>query len=99
MEKRGIRTALPTEVLENYPPVGTIDVLDTISWADIEKDVSAWMGNERQHTAYSAIQKAAAFAKDKTIWRYSPDKRSLLLHGLQVRDMRRGAQLLQPPRG
>ena len=28
------------------------------------------MGNVRQHTAYSAIQKAAAFAKDKSIWRY-----------------------------
>ena len=70
LEKRGIRTTLPTEALESYPPVGTIDVKDTISWADIEKDASAWMGNERQHTAYSAIQKAAAFAKDKEIWRY-----------------------------
>jgi len=28
------------------------------------------MGNERQRTAYSAVQKAAAFAKDKQIWRY-----------------------------
>ena len=70
LEKRGVRTTLPTEALDNYPPVGTIDVRDTISWADIEKDASAWMGNERQHTAYSAIQKAAAFAKDKAIWRY-----------------------------
>jgi alpha-amylase len=70
LEKRGVRTILPTEALEKYPPVGTIDVGTTISWADIEKDASAWMGNERQHTAYSAIQKAAAFAKDKSIWRY-----------------------------
>ncbi|MDO9033827.1 MAG: alpha-amylase [Methanoregula sp.] len=66
----GVKTVLPTEVLLKYPPVGTIDVHDTISWADIEKDASAWMGNERQHTAYSAVQKAAAFAKDKSIWRY-----------------------------
>ena len=70
LEKRGVRTTLPTEALESYPPVGTIDVQDTISWADIEKDASAWMGNERQHTAYSAIQKAATFAKGKAIWRY-----------------------------
>ena len=70
LEKRGVSTTLPTQALDNYPPVGTIDVHDTISWADIEKDASAWMGNERQHTAYSAIQKAAAFAKDKEIWRY-----------------------------
>ncbi len=70
LEKQGVRTILPTEALETHLPVGTVDVHDTISWADIEKDASAWMGNERQHTAYSAIQKAAAFAKDKTIWRY-----------------------------
>jgi alpha-amylase len=70
MEKRGVATILPSEALERHAPVGTIDVCTTISWADIEKDASAWMGNERQLTAYSAIQKAAAFAKDKPVWRY-----------------------------
>ncbi len=70
MRKRGVNTVLPAEVLVKHPPVGTIDVHQTISWADVEKDASAWMGNERQHTAYSAIQKAMAFAKDKSIWRY-----------------------------
>jgi len=70
LEKRGVSTILPTEALEKFPPVGTIDVPATISWADLEKDASAWMGNERQHTAYSAIQKAAVFAEDKSIWRY-----------------------------
>ena len=70
LKARRVRTLLPSEVLRDYSPVGTIDVTDTISWADIEKDASAWMGNERQHTAYSAIQKAAAYAKDKSIWRY-----------------------------
>jgi alpha-amylase len=70
LEKRGVNTVLPSETLLQYAPVGTIDVRDTISWADIEKDASAWMGNERQLTAYSEVQKAAAFAKDKSIWRY-----------------------------
>lgn len=70
MEKRKIKTVLPTEALQQYAPVGTINVSNTISWADIEKDASAWMGNERQLTAYSAVQKAAAFATDKSIWRY-----------------------------
>jgi alpha-amylase len=70
LKDRGVNTLLPNEVLLKYPPVGTLDVHDTISWADIEKDASAWMGNERQHTAYSAIQKAGAYAKDKAIWRY-----------------------------
>jgi alpha-amylase len=70
LRDRGVRTVLPSEILQKFPPVGTIDVTTTISWADIEKDASAWMGNERQHTAYSAIQKAAAYAKDKPVWRY-----------------------------
>ena len=70
LKKQGVTTILPSEALRRYAPVGSIDVCDTISWADIEKDASAWMGNEQQHTAYSAVQKAAAFAKDKTIWRY-----------------------------
>jgi len=70
LSKRGVRTVLPSEALETYAPVGTVDVRHTISWADIEKDASAWMGNERQHTAYSAIQKARAFARDKPVWRY-----------------------------
>ena len=70
LAERGVETILPAEALRRHAPVGTIDVPATISWADIEKDASAWMGNERQLTAYSAIQKAAAFAKDKSIWRY-----------------------------
>jgi alpha-amylase len=68
--KRGMETVLPSEALARHMPVGEVDVGTTISWADIEKDASAWMGNEQQHTAYSAVQKAAAFAKDKGIWRY-----------------------------
>jgi alpha-amylase len=70
LENRGVNTILPSETLEWFAPVGTIDVRDTISWADIEKDASAWMGNERQLTAYSEVQKAVSFAKDKSIWRY-----------------------------
>jgi len=70
LENQGITSILPSEALRLYAPVGTIDVRDTISWADTEKDASAWMGNERQHTAYSAVQKAAAYARDKPIWRY-----------------------------
>jgi alpha-amylase len=70
MAKKGISTVLPSDVIDRHPPVGTIEVTETISWADIEKDTSAWMGNDRQQTALSAVQKAQAFASDKKIWRY-----------------------------
>ena len=57
-------------MLADYAPVGTINVPETISWADIEKDTSAWLGNDRQQTAFQAIEAARVFAKDKHLWRY-----------------------------
>jgi alpha-amylase len=70
LEGHGVKSVLPTDALLKHAPVGTIDLRDTISRAEIEKDSSAWMGNERQHTAFSAVQKAAFFAREKSIWRY-----------------------------
>jgi alpha-amylase len=41
----------PSEVVKAYPPVGVIDVPHLISWADIERDLSAWLGNAMQSNA------------------------------------------------
>jgi len=41
----------PTEVIQAYQPVGTIDVPYLISWADMERDLSAWLGNAMQSNA------------------------------------------------
>ncbi len=41
----------PSEVVECYQPVGTVDVPHIISWADIERDLSAWVGNAMQSNA------------------------------------------------
>jgi alpha-amylase len=65
-----VSTILPSHVLADYTPAGAINVPETISWADIEKDTSAWMGNDRQKTAFHALETACAFAKDKQVWRY-----------------------------
>ena len=47
---RGMRFLTPSQTIEAYRPVGEIDVGDfsTISWADIERDTSAWLGNDMQ---------------------------------------------------
>ncbi len=45
----------PSEIVRRYKPVGELDVPNTISWADIERDISAWLGNKMQHSAVSAI--------------------------------------------
>lgn len=70
LDKQNVRTLLPSQVVAGHSPVGTIDVQETISWADLEKDTSAWMGNERQRTAFHAIQSARFYAADVKIWRY-----------------------------
>ncbi len=45
----------PTEALTRYPAVGEIDVPDYVSWADVERDLSAWRSNPIQHDALRAL--------------------------------------------
>ena len=41
----------PSEVVKAYPPIGVVDVPHLISWADMERDLSAWLGNAMQSNA------------------------------------------------
>ncbi|MHC4633806.1 MAG: glycoside hydrolase family 57 protein [Planctomycetota bacterium] len=41
----------PSEAICYYQPVGTVDVHHLISWADTERDLSAWLGNAMQSNA------------------------------------------------
>lgn len=41
----------PAEVIESYPDRGDYDVPIFTSWADTERDLSAWLGNELQKDA------------------------------------------------
>ncbi len=70
LSKRDVVPILPSQVVSQYSPVGDIDVHETISWADLEKDTSAWMGNDCQQTAFHAVQSARAYAVNKPLWRY-----------------------------
>jgi alpha-amylase len=40
-----------SEAIDRYPVVGEIDVPHMISWADTERDLSAWVGNSMQANA------------------------------------------------
>ncbi|MDH4261548.1 MAG: glycoside hydrolase family 57 protein [Spirochaetia bacterium] len=44
-----------SEAIEKYPVVGDIDTHDPVSWADIERDLSAWLGNNIQNEAFRGI--------------------------------------------
>ncbi|MHC4498892.1 MAG: glycoside hydrolase family 57 protein [Planctomycetota bacterium] len=41
----------PSEIVQSYEPVDTVDVPHLISWADTERDLSAWLGNAMQSNA------------------------------------------------
>ena len=41
----------PSEVIASYPATDIIDVPHLISWADTERDLSAWLGNPMQSNA------------------------------------------------
>jgi alpha-amylase len=44
------------EAVERYPIVGEIDVPWAISWADEDRDVSTWLGNDMQVACFNEIK-------------------------------------------
>ncbi|MDD5134242.1 MAG: glycoside hydrolase family 57 protein [Phycisphaerae bacterium] len=45
----------PSEVIGSYPATDVIDVPGLISWADMERDLSAWLGNPMQSNALHEV--------------------------------------------
>ncbi|MCK9458056.1 MAG: glycoside hydrolase family 57 protein [Proteobacteria bacterium] len=45
----------PSEVAEGSSPMAKLDVRDFVSWADVERDLTAWRGNPMQEDALEAI--------------------------------------------
>lgn len=57
--ERGIEWATPSEVFEKFDSVGSIDVPDTLSWVDEERDCSVWLGNQMQQEAFNKLYSVA----------------------------------------
>lgn len=47
----GFRFQTPAEVARDHEPVAQLDVPELTSWADTERDLTAWMGNAMQQDA------------------------------------------------
>lgn len=45
-----------SEAIDRYQPVGEIDVPWAISWADADRDVSTWLGNDMQFACFSELK-------------------------------------------
>jgi alpha-amylase len=74
-----LHMATPSEVVEKYASSGELDVPElggTVSWADLERDASCWLGNTMQWAYYTSLRKLEPIVKEagdkeflKT-WRY-----------------------------
>ena len=55
----------PSQVIDKHAPVGEIDVPHMTSWADTERDLSAWIGNAMQSNALHELYKLEGPVKAK----------------------------------
>ncbi|WP_459201147.1 glycoside hydrolase family 57 protein [Methanococcus sp. CF] len=58
-----IEYATPSEILELCTPKDTIDVFEfsTLSWADSERDLSAWLGNRMQQLSFQKLKEIRTY--------------------------------------
>ncbi len=68
--------ATPSEVADQFQPISLVSVPHPISWADEERDLSAWLGNEMQQEAFNKLYRLSnrmAQVTDKALnmdWNY-----------------------------
>jgi len=55
LKKTPFRFMTPSEVADSLQPVSAISVPSPISWADEERDITAWVGNELQAAALDKL--------------------------------------------
>ena len=61
----------PSQATKKHRPVGELDVFDPISWADEERDVTAWLGNELQNDAFNKLYdqtEKLGLLNDEALW-------------------------------
>ena len=58
-KQRGITFSTPTEICQKMKSVSPLDVPDTLSWVDEERDVSSWLGNPMQREAFNKLYSVA----------------------------------------
>ena len=54
-ENSKITFATPSEIVAKFQPVSIVSVPQPISWADEERDLTAWLGNELQDEAFRKL--------------------------------------------
>jgi len=61
--RTGFDFATPSEVAARYPAVSKLSVPNAMSWADAERDLSAWLGNSMQDDTVAWLYRLGAQVK------------------------------------
>jgi len=68
---KSIEFVTPSEAAEGNKSVGDLSVPQPISWADEERDLTAWLGNELQQDAYKklyGLEEKLSILNDPALW-------------------------------
>ena len=58
-KQRGVTFSTPSEICDSFHSVSAVDVPDTLSWNDEERDCSCWLGNPMQREAFNKLYSVA----------------------------------------
>lgn len=67
----GLEFVTPAEAASKFESAGEISIPQPISWADEERDLTAWLGNELQQDAYNklySLQEKLSILNDPVLW-------------------------------
>ncbi|MCD6415002.1 MAG: glycoside hydrolase family 57 protein [Candidatus Diapherotrites archaeon] len=53
-----------SETIDSYEPVGVVDSPYPLSWADVDRDLSAWLGNDMQRDCFDRIKRLEGLVKE-----------------------------------
>ena len=56
--------ATPREILQSKQPIGKLSYPDYVSWADVDRDLSAWLGNSIQDASIERIYALEGLVKN-----------------------------------
>jgi alpha-amylase len=55
--------ATPRELIERYQPIGKLSFPNPVSWADVDRDLSAWLGNSIQDASAERVFRLEGIVK------------------------------------
>jgi alpha-amylase len=67
LSQTDIKFCTPSEICKKHQPVAPLNVPFPVSWADEERDTTAWLGNELQNEAFTklySVEKQVLRSKD-----------------------------------